>query len=61
MSNVSTVNRNECTGCGACENICPQNCIYLEYNQEGFLEPVIDLSKCTDCGNCLSVCPVIIS
>jgi len=61
MSNVSMVNRNECTGCGACENICPQNCICLEYNQEGFLEPLIDQSLCIDCGYCIGVCPSMLS
>lgn len=29
MPNVSKVNQNECTGCEACENICPQKCIRL--------------------------------
>lgn len=60
MSNISKVNQNECTGCGACENICPQKCICLEYNQEGFLEPVIDQSLCTDCGNCIDVCSAML-
>ena len=56
MPNVTAVNQDECTGCGACENTCPQSCVCLEYNQDGFYEPVIDQSLCTDCGQCLAVC-----
>ena len=48
-----------CTGCYACMNICPKNCISMEDNGEGFLYPHIDMDKCIDCGRCESVCPVI--
>lgn len=45
----------ECTGCGACENICPQNAIQMEYSDDGFLYPVIG-NNCVDCGLCDAVC-----
>lgn len=48
-----------CTGCHACMNICPKNCISMKDNGEGFLYPHIDMDKCIDCGRCESVCPVI--
>ncbi|GFO86204.1 Coenzyme F420 hydrogenase/dehydrogenase, beta subunit C-terminal domain [Anaerostipes butyraticus] len=48
-----------CTGCHACVNICPKNCISMEDNGEEFLYPLIDMDKCIDCGQCESVCPVI--
>ncbi len=55
MLKVSTTN---CTGCGACENICPLNAIKLEENSEGFSYPNIDSTKCTNCGMCEKVCPI---
>ncbi len=45
--------RDECTECGCCEDICPfkaVNCL------EGV--PVIDDTKCMGCGLCISHCPV---
>ena len=31
-----------CTGCTACQNICPTNCITMIEDKEGFLYPSID-------------------
>ena len=47
-----------CTGCGTCFQSCPVNAIDMEYNEEGFLFPVIN-SKCVNCGLCAKVCPQI--
>ena len=49
----------ECTGCSACVNICPNNCITMMENFEGFLEPKINESICIKCGLCMKVCPVL--
>lgn len=46
-----------CTGCAACANICPKQCIKMEKNSEGFIYPIIDESSCIDCGRCDLVCP----
>lgn len=51
------LNKNACCGCGACTQICPQNCITMEEDEEGFRYPVIDKEKCVDCGLCEKVCP----
>ena len=48
-----------CTGCEACANICPKNCISMVENAEGFLFPHIDNSKCVSCGLCEKACPVL--
>lgn len=48
-----------CTGCHACANICPKNCISMIGNNEGFLYPKIDQNQCIECGQCEKVCPVI--
>jgi len=48
--------KTDCTGCGACKNICPVGAITLEHNVDGFLNPVIDRSKCINCGLCVKKC-----
>ena len=49
---------NACTGCGACVNICPKDCIRLTENHEGFWYPEPDAAVCVDCGLCAKVCPM---
>jgi len=49
---------NACTGCAACEAVCPQGCIRMMPNLEGFVYPVINEEICTDCGICRESCPV---
>lgn len=46
-----------CTGCGACENICPHRAIALRANAEGFLFPQVDAARCSRCGLCYARCP----
>ena len=46
-----------CTGCRACEKVCPKHCISMKPDQEGFLYPIIDEDKCIDCGACRKTCP----
>lgn len=48
-----------CTGCAACANICPRQSIEMESDDEGFLRPVIDIEKCIKCGSCSRVCPQV--
>ena len=46
-----------CTGCTACKTVCPQQCITMVLNSEGFLHPEIDADRCTLCSMCYEVCP----
>lgn len=48
---------NKCTGCGACVNVCPKNCIEMRLEEDAFYHPHIDQSKCIDCGLCAKTCP----
>lgn len=48
-----------CTGCTACVNICPQNCLMMKADAQGFLYPTIQYpEKCIDCNLCAKVCPL---
>lgn len=52
---------NQCVGCGACVDACPNDCITLREDRDGFLMPQIVLSRCVDCHLCEKVCPYITS
>ena len=48
--------KEDCCGCTACANICPQSAIKMRPDGLGFLYPVIDEAKCIKCGLCIKVC-----
>lgn len=56
---IIVINKRDCCGCNACVQRCPQQCIYMKEDTEGFLYPTIDKGSCIDCGLCEKVCPVI--
>lgn len=47
----------QCTNCGACVNVCPQNCISLINTEDYFVVPHIDEEKCINCKRCIQSCP----
>ena len=53
---LEPTNIRECTGCGACDALCPFGAIKITENNDGFYSPVIDDKKCTDCGACKKAC-----
>ena len=53
------INKNKCSGCHACYNICPKNAISMFEDELGFKYPAVDQKKCIDCGMCKKVCPSI--
>lgn len=55
---IKIVDKHECCGCGACEQICPSKCIRLKTDREGFLYPEVDQKACVSCNLCEKVCPV---
>lgn len=56
---IEIKNKCDCCGCGACDNICPQNCITMIEDDEGFLYPTVDQQRCVNCNLCVHVCPMI--
>lgn len=49
----------DCMGCFGCANICPQACITMEDDSEGFWYPLVDYDRCIECMKCIDVCPII--
>lgn len=55
---VNIKDKTHCCGCGACYSICPQKCIEMVEDSEGFLYPRVDEKTCINCKLCEKVCPV---
>lgn len=51
--------KNNCCGCFACAQRCPQQCIAMKEDAQGFLYPVVDTDNCINCGLCEEVCPCL--
>lgn len=49
---AAVVDKNTCTGCGACVDTCPVEAIEMD----GDVAVVTD--ACIDCGQCVDECPV---
>lgn len=52
------IERERCTGCGACEAVCPHGAIEMREDGDGFLYPRIRAGLCTECGLCGRICPL---
>jgi coenzyme F420-reducing hydrogenase beta subunit len=50
--------KQNCTGCRACEQKCIHKAIQMKANEEGFLYPEIDSNLCNNCGLCEKICPI---
>ena len=56
---IDKLEKSKCTGCYTCANKCPQKCIKMVEDKEGFFYPEIDEEKCIKCNLCEKVCPVM--
>lgn len=52
-------NKQSCSGCSACVQACPKQCISFEEDEQGFRYPSINYELCVNCGLCEKVCPCI--
>lgn len=59
IENMISNSRADCSGCSACANICPKNCIVMQRDDEGFSYPKINHEICIQCGRCEKVCPAL--
>lgn len=59
MELANGLEREKCTGCRACEQICPTKCIEMVNDKEGFAYPIKDEKKCIHCNLCKKVCPIL--
>ncbi len=59
MKTENIIEKNKCTGCMACKNICHKNAILIVEDENGFQYPKIKKEKCINCGMCVKICPVI--
>lgn len=53
-----TVDYAHCTGCRACEQICPKHCIQMRADSCGFRYPKIQEKDCINCHLCEKACPI---
>lgn len=56
---IEVASKEKCSGCHACVNICPENCIQMITDEEGFWYPRVDKEKCIECDLCEKICPII--
>lgn len=55
---ISIQHKSECMGCAACYAVCPQRCISMQSDEEGYLYPSVDAERCIRCGLCDKTCPL---
>lgn len=58
MTGKEICQENLCTGCMACFNACPKQCISFIEKGLGHLYPYVDQTKCVDCKLCEKSCPI---
>jgi coenzyme F420-reducing hydrogenase beta subunit len=56
---IEIEDKKQCCGCRACVQICPQQCITMKKDSEGFYYPQVDVITCIKCGLCDQVCPLL--
>lgn len=56
---IQVNDKTRCSGCHACYNVCPKNCIRMLSDNYGFFYPSVDMKMCINCHLCEKSCPII--
>ena len=56
---IKIQNKEDCCGCTASRSVCPEGCISMVADAEGYCYPQVDKNSCVDCHLCEKVCPII--
>lgn len=56
---INITEKKNCNGCSACYSVCPQSCIEMSEDNEGFKYPNVNKDKCVNCNLCEKVCPIL--
>lgn len=56
---IEIQDKHKCSGCGACESICPVHAVSMVTDEEGFYYPKVNIEKCINCQKCQKQCPVL--
>ena len=54
---IHVSHRTRCSGCSACQAMCPHGAITMRADGMGFRYPEVDTARCTDCGLCEKIDP----
>lgn len=54
---ITICDKENCTGCGLCQYLCPKQCISFQMDPLGVEYPIIDQTKCISCNICKNICP----
>ena len=54
---IASIEKNKCTGCKLCADVCPHSAIYFEIDDYGFWYPKVNKELCIECGLCIKKCP----
>lgn len=58
MKNMLKCDKELCTGCAACANICEYGALQMVFDEKGFLYPHINEELCVACNQCQEICPI---
>lgn len=58
---VNTINREKCTDCGDCFQVCPEPQVLKKplkkaNREKNLITPLVNMPDCTNCGRCIDVC-----
>lgn len=53
---IQILDKYNCCGCSACASVCPEQCITMNEDNQGFLYPEVDINTCVNCGLCEKIC-----